>query len=294
MKKDSLFFIIVALLCLSACNKESRDLVIDTLSGEETLLSKMNRVDNAKGFIVISENSFGLGNKRKSYFLNAVLDSNQVVFFNNIKINHNVTLKRNIPVHGSSTQFLPEKSRSNEENAELFGKTISVGMETGSNQTLETRTANETSIDTPLEMDVTISSTNAPSNSNGTMSVPRNVPLRWTPDSRNRSVYVLLLFDPRHVRNAAHRTARRVSRFHSVSDNGSYTIPASDFSNIPQGAHIEILVARGNTGVIGGTSNGMGSTAIMTYSMAKIIGSTGGGNTGGSGDSCPTCIEVNP
>jgi hypothetical protein len=277
MKNFFFNFFLMSFFLMTACTKEVRDTALDVLSGEDTLLSKMNLIDGATSSISLSSHTEGLGHQKKSYRLDGCLGAKHLETCDNITINGDIVMERYVPS--------PELGLS-EEFAQLFGKKIQCNMNSKPNQVLETRTLMGGSIATPNEIEVTMPS-GSPNVSNNTLSVPRNVPLRWNPDVNNRSVYILVFFNPQSVRNFRHRSARRKTAFHTVRDNGSFTIPASDFEGIPAGAYLEILVARGNTALVGATSNGMGSTGLMTYSMATIGASSGGG-------SCGDCIEVYP
>jgi hypothetical protein len=288
MKRFFFYFGLIAFSMLTACTKEVRDTAVDVLSGEETLISKMKQIEGAQNYITLSSDTRGLGHKKKSYQINASLSDQASDICSNITINNDIVMERFVPRQGLglSNQFISNREVPISEYAQLFGKKVQCNVNAKPNQVLETRGLTGGSITTPDEIEVTMPS-GSPVNGSNAISVPRNAPLRWNPDPNNRSVYILVLFDPQSVVNFRYSNARRKTAFHMVRDNGSFTIPASDFDGIPVGGHIEILIARGNTALLGGTSNGTGSTALTAYSMATLVATSGGG-------SCGDCIEVFP
>lgn len=288
MKK--VFFFLATLLTLVSvgCKKDSP--VISVLTAEESLLRKMIALKNAEGGVTIAS-YLGYNKKTKNYQVDATFKAGQI--YDDVKVG-DVSLKPYKPGNGLvSNQYIPDENIAPMQLSKLFGRKVSVSLD---NQGVQLRDANSGSIDTPLEMDLLIDDgIGGGSGSGGSSSgsyVSRNVPLTWNADPSNSDVYILIMFEPERALNANYRTTGRVEKFYKVRDNGSFTIPSSDFNGIPNGAFADIVVARGTTAIIGGSTNGSGSTSIMSFSSATVVASPSGGNAGGGGSCGGNCLYI--
>lgn len=275
-------FIILAATMATSCKKDIT--VVANASVQDMLLEKINRIKDTKGGVnIISNETFSRSTKKMvaSYQIDGSFESNP---FDNVEVD-NILLT---PLQGVqpdivSSQYIPSKVYSQEQNSGLFGRKVSVKYhKRGTSADLRT----DISIETPPQLNLNIPGLGTSS------STFRSVPLTWTPGNSADNVYIIIVFLPESVSNADYSTYARVTRFISVPDNGSYTIQNSQFDGIPQGAQLAIGVARGNTALAVGMATGTAAdrTFITAISSATLIGTIGGGGTGCGGD---ICIEPN-
>lgn len=283
MKKTLIFFIIFLALIGVGCKKDAESVMVAVLPAEVALLQKIQEINNAAGSVFMAS-KFQFNRKTTAYQVDASFKAGQI--YDHVKVD-GISLKPFNPGVGyTSNQYIPDGTVSNQQFATLFGKKVDISLE--SPGSVQPRNENAGSITTSMEMDLGILSPSGTMVTPGS-TIPRDVPLNWTPDPNNRNVYILVSFNPEYASNRNFRSSPRVDKFYQVRDNGSYTIPASAFAGIPNGAYFDILIARGTSALIGGNSNGSGGTSMSSFAMATIV-AFASGDTG-----CPGgCIEVMP
>jgi hypothetical protein len=278
--KISLFLVCCLFIIVSSCKKEIGE-TESQLSPMNTLLQKMQLIEGTNGGLTISTGKIYSRYNTNLKRTFEITGGFQDLPFENIKVDGvNLVPLVKLEPGVKSPQYVMDKPYDNSMLQNLFGKKISISYETKSN-ILSSRS--ESSINTPnlLEIDI-------PANSSGGSNVPSNfypnVPITWNA-GYSGNVYILMAFDPQSVSNAQFRSYSRITKFYEVPDNGSFTLTQSNFQDIPKGAYVTILVARGETAIGAGSSNGSG-TSIRAISTASLSAQTGGGGTG-SGDGGP-------
>lgn len=278
MKKTFLFLATLLIFLSVGCKKESS--FFPALTAEEALRRKMLGHRNADGGVTIASD-FGYNRKGESHQFTAGFKAGHI--YEQVKVG-DVKLIPFKPIDGYSNQYVPDSNVTKQQLKNTFGKKINISLE---NQGAQPRSGTTASLDIPLEMtDLIIA--NGGSGAGSRSYVSRNVPLTWTADPNNDDVYILIMFEPESVFNANFRNSPRVDRFYRVNDNGAFTIPATGFDGIPDGAFVEIVVARGSTALIGGSTDGRNNTSIMAFTSATIVVSPASGGSGCNGD----CIYV--
>jgi hypothetical protein len=277
MKK--VFFLLFAIM-LASCKREAASVLIN-LDGQQTLLRYLHTLQQADNELIVTS-QFGYNLKGKTYQVDASFKEGAI--YDHINIG-GVQLNLDSANAGSKgARYLPAPYLDKSEYAKLFGKTVTISCESGGNLTQRAIATDQFA--TLPEMNMTIPNGNGGIVQSGS-SVPRNMPLRWNAAPNNLQVYILILFNPNSIINKNFATSQRVENFYSVPDNGEHTIPSDKFDGIPVGGRIEIIVARGNVGILGGISNGSSQTAVMNCSTATVFGVPGGGGGG-----CGNCIHI--
>jgi hypothetical protein len=279
MKSKIVYLLLACIIALTtSCKKDVTGVV--NASVEDMLLEKISRIKDTKGGVTISANqtySTSLKKMVTNYQIDGSFDNNP---FDRVEVG-DIVLE---PMQATRTdivtnQYIPNKVYSQDQINSVFGRKVSIKYhKRGSLVDLR----EDMSIESPPQLGLGVPGI-------GT-STFRSVPLTWVAGNSNDNVYVIIAFLPQSVSNEDYRTYSEVTRFISVPDNGSYTIPNSQFSGIPQGAQLVIGVARGNTALAAGMSTGTDRTAITAISSATLIGTIGGG---GGGSCSGICIEPN-
>lgn len=272
---------VVILLCfiLASCSKSSLKEPIESISAEKILLNYLAINRSAKNNLVVSS-SYIYNSKSHGYQVDATFTNEQR--YDHLKLNDVRLEKFEVPGVYQSHRYMADHV-DKAKLARLFGKTVQLSFEGGMPKNGEVG-----AFTTYDEMLVTIptGTNNTPATSGSV--IPRNVPLHWTPNSNNGEVYIIISFDPNSIFNPNFAGSQPIERHYVVPDNGSHTISADKFDGIPNGANVEILVARGRTALIVGLSNS-NETAFSNISRATIFVSPRGGDTG-----CPNgCLHIN-
>jgi hypothetical protein len=277
MKKSHFYFIlfIVSLFSVVSCNK-TEQVIEESLPPMATLLKKIQRIEGAKGGLTISTGNFFSFYNPSAKRVYQIDGGFADLPFEKIKIGNEVTLipYEKIDPSVSSNQYWPDKESFDDNKFKnLFGKQINIQYENKST-TLNSRV--DIMIETPAELGAGVTG-NSPNN------FYRNVPITWAAGNSSDKVYVLMSFMPTDISNENFSSYPKVTKFYEVPDNGSFTLTESNFQNIPQGASVLIIVARGNTALGAASVNG-GKTSVTSMSTTTIsgqVGSSGGGGTGG-------------
>lgn len=284
MKKNQFSLLLSACLVISFCScKKATSLdnsIDDSLTPTLALLKKIQRIEGTQGGVTISTGGFFSNYNPNAKRTFQVDGSFSGLPFENIKIGEEVNL---VPLEKlrpgvSSNQYIPDDGyASTDKLANLFGKKINISY-TRKVSSLQSRF--DQSIDTPDDLNGSVSG-----GSGSSSNFYRNVPVSWSAGNSNDKVYVLMMFMPSDISNERFQNYQKVTKFYEVPDNGSYTLTEGNFSGIPQGAYVLIVIARGTTALGAASVNGT-ATSITTMSTTTIsgqVGSGGGGGTGGGG-----------
>jgi hypothetical protein len=115
--------------------------------------------------------------------------------------------------------------------------------------------------------DITVSS---PLKTSYNQVLPANTEIVWNPDTLNtKGVYILIEFDPEDDDNAAFNTNENEYTYNLIQtdDDGSFSLSANDFTDMPAGAKIFLWVGRGNYNLVDG-ADGINKYALYSYSIA--------------------------
>ena len=257
MKKIIYLAIVFAITFLNACKKDNTSKSISSI--EDTFYSKYLKISDAKeGSISISSTTRNF-KKEIQYDIRAGFNKPN---YQDITIDNQLVLSPYILNGVTTNQYRINPNTDNNILSQLFGKKITISF---NSKELNLRNANV--IYNPQSFNMSGGS--------------RNTSLTWNADNSNNKVYILIAFIPERAINENFANFQSVERYIETDDDGFYQLTESDFSGIPLGGHIDVLVARGNTAVVGGQTNGGGS--ILTYSTSIISGSYGGGGSSGDG-----------
>jgi hypothetical protein len=240
------------------------------LTADETLIQKFLNVTSSKGGSVIIRSDSKNFKKEVNYesyasFKEPIYDAVQV---------DDITLMRNIIEGGMNNQYAIRDAKSKNSVSKLFGKEIKISLDKSG---ISSRDNNSGTLYSPTAFDM-----------NGG---PRNTSLSWNADPNNSKVYILIMFDSRRAINDDFKSYSSVERYIETNDDGSHQLTEADFSNIPFGADVQVIVARGRTAVIGGSTNGQGSS-VQAISTVSITGTYMGGGGGGTGDGGGPTLHV--
>jgi hypothetical protein len=275
MKSKIVYFLfaLVAMMTTS-CKKDLT--IANGTSAEAMLLEKISRIKDTKGGLTIWSSQTCIASTKKmvvGYQIDGSFDNNpfEKVEVGDIVLEPMQATRSDI----TTNQYIPNKEYSQEQKKSVFGRKVSIKYRKPGT-TVDLR--NDMSIDSPPELDMGVP---------GLGSTPsfRNVPLTWNAGNASDNVHIIIAFLPESFSNANYSNYAKVIRFISVPDNGSYSIPNSQFAGIPSGAVIAIGVARGNTALAAGMATGSDRTSITAISSATLIGTMGGGG-GGCGSIC--------
>jgi hypothetical protein len=243
---------------------------------------KNKRASRPNASVILAQHAYGLDSTRKSYQINAFLDSNQLEWYQNVRINHEILLHRFMPHNGNSNQYI-DTTRAEGAYAKLFGKTVSIELlRYPQNPPLERTSADSMSGYVPMSLNLSMDAKD--STKNGNLLVSKKLSLHWTPDPKVDFISVNVSFEPDGVVNFRHRTAKKVLKFHKVPDNGHFIIPADDFKGIPVGGTFEIEVERSLTTVGRSEKSGLGAIDIIAISWVRVRGKPS--------NDCEDCLEI--
>ncbi len=254
MKKIIYLSAISFLLLANSCKKSDISNSV-SLNIEDTFYSKYLKISNAKdGGILISSNSRNF-KKDISYDIRAGFNTSN---YEDININNEVTLTPYVLNGVVTNQYRIPQGASTEKLSQLFGKKINISFNSSQ---VSLRNANN--IYNPQSFNISGGS--------------RNTSLSWNADNNNGKVYILISFVPQRAINESFSSYQSVERFIETDDDGFYQLTESNFSGVPLGGHVDILIARGNTAIIGGQTNGGGTSSIQAFSTVILSGGYGGG-----------------
>ena len=268
MKKNCLVILFAFVLLTQACKKNDVGFVTQQLDIKSSFMQKYMRVKGAtEGTVYINSTSYNFKNnvtyEVRASFANPV--------YQDITVD-DIVLRPYKTLEGfTNNEYVTGDSIPKEKLKKLFGKTVQVSLNTGG-----VSLRNSSSVYNPNEFNIT--------------GGPRNTALSWNANSNNDAVYILIFFHPNKAINEDFSGYAPVSRYISTNDDGSHQLTEADFAGIPKGAGVDILIARGNTAVASGVTNGGGGTAIQAVSTAIISGTYGGSGGGG----CTNCGVPDP
>ncbi len=252
----------IIIIAFQACNKSSITNTPSSLSIEETFYSKYLKISNAKeGSIIVSSNSRNFKNQ-VTYDVRAGFNRPT---YQDININNELLMTPYILNGVATNQYRTNSNVDKNQLSQLFGKTLNISF---NSKDVSLRNAN--SIYNPQAFNI----------NGGT----RNTSLSWNADNNNSKVYILITFIPERAINEDFSSYQRVEKYIETDDDGYYQLTESDFSGVPLGGNVDILIARGNTAIIGGQTNGGGATSIQAFSTTIISGGYGGGGGGGGSE----------
>ncbi len=243
---------------------------------------KHKRQSFIEGCVVIAQTAYKLGNAKKSYQVNAFLDSNSLELYEKVRINPEILLHRFRPHEGNSNQYV-DTTHATGAYDKLFGKMVAVELiRYPQNPPLEKAiSADSMSGYVPLSFDLAMDAKDTIQNK---ILVSKNVSLHWTPDPNNSFISVNVLFFPEDVQNFRHKTAKKVRKYHKVPDNGHFIIPSNDFKDIPVGGKFEIEVEREQQTLGRSEKSGLSAIEIFGISRVKLSGSPS--------STCDDCLEI--
>ncbi len=103
-----------------------------------------------------------------------------------------------------------------------------------------------------------------------TTSLGRDLDLAWNADAGNENgVFIVIAFDPGSPWNSGIENAEEVYNVIHIEDTGSYSLSEDDFSGIPSGARVEILVGRGKYQKAVDAATQRKEYIIYAYSVAR-------------------------
>lgn len=94
--------------------------------------------------------------------------------------------------------------------------------------------------------------------------------IEWVADQVNTlGIGIAVVYESQDPENRAYTNSKSVANLIHTEDDGSYTFSASDFADIPAGAHINIVIGRGNY-QIAPLGTGGKKAGIYSYSAKSI------------------------
>ena len=268
MKKNCLVILLAFVLLTQACKKNDVSSLTKQLDVKTSFMEKYMRVQNAKeGTVTISSTSYNF----KNNVVYEVRASFADPVYQDITVD-DIVLKPYKTLEGfSNNVYVVDDNTSQANLKKLFGKTVQVSLNSSG-----VSLRNSSSVYNPNEFNITGGA--------------RNTALSWNANGGGNDVYILIFFHPNKAINEDFSGYAPVSRYITTNDDGSHQLTEADFAGIPKGAGVDILIARGNTAVASGVTNGGGGTAIQAVSTAIISGTYGGSGGGG----CTNCGTPDP
>jgi hypothetical protein len=148
----------------------------------------------------------------------------------------NVSLDDFVLMPAPSGIYQSEAMLNNPELKPLFGKTVLFSLDNGD---AERTVVFQSGLYVPA--DITVSS---PVKTMTNQELPTSTVITWNADANNdKGIYILIEFDPEDEDNGAFNNGNRTYRYNLIQteDDGSFTLSANDFSNMPIGAKNHVV-----------------------------------------------------
>jgi len=256
-----LLFAILVFISFSSCQKEGLFSKRKSgLSGMENVFFRLN--PNKNGAIGIkSMKTFDIYSASGQKNLWKV--GGRFWGADNVTIQYgNLTLDDVVITPNTYGVYQSESMLNNPQLGPLFGKTVEFTVDKGD---IERTVVLQTGLYVPKDIIIY-----APLRTTANQVLPLNTQISWNADTNNtKGVYILIEFDPEDQDNSAFANATSHYQHNLIhtDDDGSFTLSANDFSDMPSGAKIILWVGRCNNVMVDG-QEGIVQYALYSYSIA--------------------------